>query len=185
MTSDDRSYFVDANVLVYAAFKDDARHEVSKALLKDADRGVLHLSPQILAEFYSTVTSPKRVTIPYSPAEAIEFIETLLSYEHVVILPISKEVPFGWITLLKATEVRGPHVFDLQIAATMLAHGVMKLSRITERTSKMSPRSKPRNQIPSHPVINYDPESETEFGPCLLAYTSKVTSLSPVHPCVA
>jgi predicted nucleic acid-binding protein len=62
MTSDNRSYFVDANVLVYAAFKDDARHEVCKALLKDADRGVLHLSPQILAEFYSTVTSPKRVT---------------------------------------------------------------------------------------------------------------------------
>ncbi len=42
------------------------------------------------------------VTVPYSPP-AIEFIETLLSYEH------------------------GPQVFDLQIAATMLTHGLTKL----------------------------------------------------------
>ncbi len=127
MTSGDAAYFVDANVLVYAALKDDSRHEVSKDLLKDARRGVLHLSPQILAEFYSTVTSPKRVTEPYSPLEAIEFIETLLSYEHVVVLPISQDVPSRWISLLKIAEVRGPHVFDLQIAATMLAHGLRKL----------------------------------------------------------
>ncbi len=103
MTSGNASYFVDANVLVYAALKDDSRHEVSKALLKDTGRGALHLSPQILAEFYSTVTNPKRVTVPYSPPEAIEFIETLLSYEH------------------------GPQVFDLQIAATMLTNGLTKL----------------------------------------------------------
>jgi predicted nucleic acid-binding protein len=45
----------------------------------------------------------------------------------VVILPISKEVPFRWISLLKVSEVRGPHVFDLQIAATILAHSVTKL----------------------------------------------------------
>ena len=76
MTSGNSSYFVDANVLVYAALKDDSRHEVSKALLKDAGRGPLHLSPQVLAEFYSTVTNSKRVTVPYSPPEAIEFIET-------------------------------------------------------------------------------------------------------------
>jgi len=96
-------------------------------LLKDAGRGLLHLSSQILAEFYSTVTSPKRVTAPYSPPKAIEFIETLLSYEHVVILPISHDVPSRWIALLKIVEVRGPRIFDLQIAATMLAHGVTKL----------------------------------------------------------
>jgi len=41
MTSGNSSYFVDANVLVYAALKDDSRHEVSKALLKDAGRGPL------------------------------------------------------------------------------------------------------------------------------------------------
>jgi predicted nucleic acid-binding protein len=36
-------------------------------------------------------------------------------------------VPSRWISLLKAAKVTGPRVFDLQIAATMLAHGVTKL----------------------------------------------------------
>lgn len=67
------------------------------------------------------------MTAPYSPAEAIEFIETLLGYEHVVVLPISPDVPSRWIALLKTTEVRGPQIFDFQIAATMLVHGVTKL----------------------------------------------------------
>ena len=44
-----------------------------------------------------------------------------------MILPISQDVPARWVALLKAVPVRGPHVFDLQIAATMLAHGVTKL----------------------------------------------------------
>ena len=117
MTSAKLSYFVDANILVYAALNDDARHEVSKSLLKNGGNRLLHISQQILAEFYSTVTNPKRVTAPYTPAEAIEFIETLLSYEHILLLPISQDVPLRWIEILKTVEVRGAHIFDFQIAA--------------------------------------------------------------------
>lgn len=73
------------------------------------------------------MTNPKRVTAPYSPAEAVEFIGTPLSYDHVVVLPISPDVATRLTSLLRAMEVRGPHVFDLQIAATMLVHGVNKL----------------------------------------------------------
>jgi uncharacterized protein len=135
MTSAEGSYFVDANVLVYAALADDPRHEASKAFLKGDSRGLLHLSPQILTEFYSIVTSSKRVTAPYSPAEAIEFIEALLGYEHVVVLPISPDVPARWMAFLKTVEVRGPHIFDLQIAATMLVNGVT--STMLEVTLRM------------------------------------------------
>jgi predicted nucleic acid-binding protein len=67
------------------------------------------------------------VSTPYSPAEAVEFIDTLLTYDHVVVLPISPDVATRLTSLLRAIEVRGPHVFDLQIAATMLVHGVNKL----------------------------------------------------------
>lgn len=88
MKNDEAKFFVDTNVLVYAALRDDPRNGPSRWLLINAARGVLHISPQILAEFYSTITSPKRVTAPYTPAEAIEFMETLLGYEHVVVLPI-------------------------------------------------------------------------------------------------
>ena len=127
MESDNDSFFVDANILVYAAVKDDPRNEVAKALLENPSLGTLHISPQILAEFYSTITSPKRVTAPYTPLEAVEFIETLLGYEHVSVLSISQDVPGRLLTLLKVNEVRGPRVFDLQIVATMLVHGVTKL----------------------------------------------------------
>jgi len=127
MTSADGSRFVDANVLVYAALRDDPRYAVCKTLLQGGGGGLLSLSPQILAEFYSTVTSPKRVSAPYSPLEAVEFIETLLAYEHVVVVSIPSDVPGRWMSLLKIKDVRGPQVFDLQIAATMLAHGIKEL----------------------------------------------------------
>jgi len=75
--------FADTNVLVYAALTDDARHAACRSLLRTPDSGRLNISPQILAEFYSTITSPKRVTAPFTPSEAIEFIETLPGYEHI------------------------------------------------------------------------------------------------------
>src|ERR1022692_203870 len=127
MKSDSDSFFVDANVLVYAALKDDSRHDVAKALLKDSSRGALYISPQILTEFYSTITSSKRVTVPYAPRDAVMFIETLLGYEHIRVLPISREVSDRLLALLKAYGVKGPLVFDLQIVATMLVHGVTKI----------------------------------------------------------
>jgi predicted nucleic acid-binding protein len=55
------------------------------------------------------------------------FIETLLGYEHIRVLPISMEVSGRLIALLKSNAVTGPLVFDLQIVATMLAHGVTEL----------------------------------------------------------
>jgi predicted nucleic acid-binding protein len=127
MKSDSSASFVDANVLVYAALKDDPRNEAAKNLLANTAQGVLHISPQILAEFYSTITSSKRVSMPYKPSQAVEFMETLLGYEHVVVLPISQETSLRWISLLKTTEVKGPLVFDFLIVATMLIHGVTKL----------------------------------------------------------
>lgn len=126
MKTDSGSFFVDANVLVYAAIADDPRHKAAKDLLMDPG-GTLHISPQIITEFYSTITSPKRVAAPYPPLEAIEFLETLLGYEHVSVLPITAAASVRLLELLRDREVKGPQVFDLQIAATMLAHGVTRL----------------------------------------------------------
>lgn len=67
------------------------------------------------------------MTVPYAPLDAVQFIETLLGYEHIRVLPISLEVSGRLIALLNTNGVKGPLVFDLQIVATMLAHGVTKL----------------------------------------------------------
>jgi len=127
MKTGNGSFFVDTNVLVYAAITNDPRHKVAKELLMDSGQGILYISPQIVTEFYSTITSSKRVTEPYLPLEAIAFLETLLAYEHISVLAITPGIPARLFELLRNRDVRGPHVFDLQIAATMLAHGVTKL----------------------------------------------------------
>jgi len=44
-----------------------------------------------------------------------------------------RDVTDRLLALLKANEVKGPHVFDLQIVATMLAHGVNKIFTDDER----------------------------------------------------
>ena len=119
--------FVDANILVYAAVEDDVRHARCRKLLTDKTAGTLFLSSQILTEFISVITSAKRVTKPFTPEEAVGFIEALLDYANVVLLPISSDVPSRWLALIKRSPVRGARVFDFQIAATMLVHGVVRL----------------------------------------------------------
>ena len=56
MTSASGSFFVDANILVYAAVEDDPRHGAAKALLEDPNRGSIYISAQIVTEFFSTIT---------------------------------------------------------------------------------------------------------------------------------
>jgi predicted nucleic acid-binding protein len=126
MKTDEGSFFVDTNILVYASVRDDARHEACKRLLRNSTR-TLNISAQILTEFYSIVTNPRRVSLPFEPSEAIAFIQALLSVGHVAVLPISSDVPHRLLALLRTTDARGPEVFDLQIAATMLASGLTKL----------------------------------------------------------
>ncbi len=118
---------VDANVLVYSAVKADPRNEAARTLLTGSGKGILYISPQIITEFYSAITSAKRVTNPYSPLEAVEFIETLLGYRHISILAIPQDIPTFLLPLLKRTQVAGARVFDVQIVATMMAHGLKKL----------------------------------------------------------
>ena len=125
--SDNDRHFVDSNILVYAALADDPRHSVSRALLGDSSRGELAVSLQILSEFYSIITNARRVSEPYTPADAIVFIETLISYGHVIVLPASVEVADIWLALVKSKGLKGPRVFDLQIVATMIAHRVRVL----------------------------------------------------------
>ncbi len=60
---------VDANVLVYAVYRDTAQHVASRALLERGQRGELRLclTSQVLAEFFSIVTDAKRVSRSSDP----------------------------------------------------------------------------------------------------------------------
>ncbi len=118
---------VDANVLVYAMDADAPQHAASRALLDAArdESTTLYVNSQILCEFYSVVTNPRRVSTPRSAADAVNVISGLLAFLHV--LPIPARSVEGWLDLLRRRPVIGGAVFDLQITAAMLANNVHRI----------------------------------------------------------
>lgn len=117
---------IDANVLAYAANADAPQHAASRALIEAAHDGLttLYVTSQVLCEFYSVVTNPRRVASPCSPAEALGIISALLAFPGIRILPIPARTVSGWMELLQRRPVTGGDVFDLQLVATMQANDV-------------------------------------------------------------
>ena len=115
---------IDTNVLIYALDADAAQHAVARSLLEAARDGtaVLYVTSQILCEFYSIVTNPRRVAKPRTPAEALNALADLLTFLHV--LPMPAQVTQVLMELLQRHPVSGGDVFDLQIIASMQASGV-------------------------------------------------------------
>jgi len=76
--------FVDTNVFAYRASDQDARKkEIATDLLKSITTA---LSTQVLQEFYSVATHPKKLA--FSHAEAVELLEPLLAFAiHTVDVP--------------------------------------------------------------------------------------------------
>jgi predicted nucleic acid-binding protein len=118
---------IDANVLVYAMDADAPQHRASRALLEAARDGsaTLHVTLQILCEFYSTVTNARRVPKPRSPDDALAALSGLLVFLHV--LPVPVHTVEGLLGLLRRHPVTGGDVFDLQIVATMKANGIQRI----------------------------------------------------------
>lgn len=118
---------VDGNVLVYALDRNAPQHLSSRTLLDAARTGStnLYVTSQILCEFYSVVTNPRRVSKPRSVSDAIAAIVGFLSFLHV--LPVPPRTVEGWLDLLRRRPVNGGAVFDLQLTAAMLANGVQRI----------------------------------------------------------
>lgn len=118
---------IDANVLVYAMDADAPQHAASRALLEAARNplATLYVTPQILCEFYSIVTNPRRVPKPRSAADALAVLSGLLALLHV--LPVPVHTMEELLGLLRRRTVTGGDIFDLQIVATMRANGVQRI----------------------------------------------------------
>jgi len=67
--------FLDTNVLVYAAAGRDGAEGKRLRALELIEREPFGLSSQVIQEFYVTVV--RKVEVPLSPAEALEWIENL------------------------------------------------------------------------------------------------------------
>jgi uncharacterized protein len=120
---------VDTNILVYATMSDSPHHAAASALMEQAQSADANLfvASQSLVEFYSVVTNRRRVTLPLSADRAIEAIECMLQLAGLVLLPYPQDVVTRWCELLRQKPVVGAEVFDVQLVATMLAHGIRRL----------------------------------------------------------
>jgi predicted nucleic acid-binding protein len=132
---------LDANVLVYAVNADAPQHAASRALL-EAGRDpstALYVTSQILCEFYSVITNPRRVAVASSPTEALRVISALVALPGLHVLPIPASAVAGWMELLQRHPVAGGDIFDLQIVATMHANGVQRIYTFNTDDFKVFP----------------------------------------------
>ena len=81
---------VDANILIYSLNVDAPQHAASRALLATASdpSGTLYVTSQILCEFYSVITNPKRVATPTTPADAVQIIGEFLAWPGLRVLHV-------------------------------------------------------------------------------------------------
>ena len=132
---------IDANVLVYAFNFDVPQYSPSRALLEAALRPDvrLYVTSQILCEFYSVITTPKRVDNVWSSGEAVQVIEHLLALPGLQVLATPAQAVTGLLSLLQRHPVTGSNIFDLQIIAAMQANNIQRIYTFNARDFKVFP----------------------------------------------
>ena len=120
---------LDTNVLVYNHQEKSELNDRSRAILKQGFKGLLPLCvcPQVLLEFYATITNPKRVTNPAPSREGIEEIEKYLTSRTIQKVYSNQYILKICLELLKRYEVKRQEVFDLRLVATMLCNNIKRI----------------------------------------------------------
>ena len=118
---------LDANILVYYDDEEAPQHGPSHALVRHALAGLLPalLAPQVLLEYYRVVTHPQRVRVRLAPDAAWEQVTAFRARLPVLeVRPSALDILGDLVATLRP---RGPHVFDLYLAAQALSHNVHSL----------------------------------------------------------
>ena len=120
---------IDTNVFIYALYP--ARPEYPAALYlreqaQDAN-AVFYATPQMLAEFYSTVTNPRRINPPLSIDRALQEVDNIQALAGLTLLPIPVEVVPRWVQLARQYRIGRSDIYDTQIVATMLENEIRRI----------------------------------------------------------
>ncbi|MBI4652318.1 PIN domain-containing protein [Candidatus Desantisbacteria bacterium] len=132
-------FFLDTNILVYAADTSSPFHSPSKKL---RDRGIkgnlaICISPQVLCEFFTVVTDPKKVTNPKTSEEALKEITKYIETDKFFKIFFTKESLKKTVELVEKYKIKKQEIFDIQIVATMLSNNITKIYTYnTEHFSK-------------------------------------------------
>ena len=125
---------LDTNILIYAANKDSEHHPIAFQIREEALMGKSEtcVSLQNLVEFYSIITSSKRVQNPLSPEIASYEINQYLNNDKIVKFHFNEQSLKLLTGLTQKYKVTAQNVYDLKIVATMLTHGVSEIITANE-----------------------------------------------------
>ncbi|MBI5233966.1 MAG: type II toxin-antitoxin system VapC family toxin [Deltaproteobacteria bacterium] len=131
-------FLLDTNILVYAAFENDSFYPAAKVLRDKAVKGEIKacISPQNLAEFYSIVTSKKRVTSPISPASAKEEIRKYLNAQGISKIYIKDTTPLLMAKLAEEHKITGQDIYDVLLLATMMDNKIKGIYTANDKDFK-------------------------------------------------
>ena len=84
-----------------------------------------------MTEFSSTITNPRRVSPAYEPETALQEVEKFLALPGLFLLSIPASVVVRWLALARQYGISQSEIFDAQLAATMLEHGIRRIYTFT------------------------------------------------------
>src|SRR5262249_7533656 len=118
---------LDANVLVYAVNLAAPQHPTSIAVVQAAvdDRVPAVLVPQVLLEFWATVTNPRRIQQPLDPVRAWEAVDDFRA--GIEVLEVRAEALAFLGGLVRRFRPTGAQLFDLYLVPQMQSHGVPRI----------------------------------------------------------
>lgn len=121
-------WFVDTNVLLYASSARSPWHRDAEALLSRARQQDIQLviSTQVVREYLAVATRPESGKID-KPAvrDALDNVRTFQAELRVI--PEDPAVSARLVELVERYEVAGKQVYDANIVASMLIHGIRRL----------------------------------------------------------
>ncbi len=124
---DDRSIFIDTNILVYANIIETPFHSIALKSLEKIDNQYenLWISRQILREYISAVT---KVDPAIKPLPIPLIVERICLFENTFsIAEDDAKVTSNLLSILEKVIIRGRKIHDANIVATMMAHNISTL----------------------------------------------------------
>jgi predicted nucleic acid-binding protein len=126
MMMDDKTIFIDTNILVYATDDESPFHAKSLGILKKfmKDRIDFVISPQIIREYLVVLT---RGLQPGDPARSAALHNVEKFMEAFKLLDENSETVAKLQTIMEDFAVGGKQIHDTNIVAVMQVHGVKRL----------------------------------------------------------
>jgi predicted nucleic acid-binding protein len=110
---------LDTNVLIYSVNKAAPQHAASRRVVRLCAAGSLPgvVVPQVLLEFYATMTSGRRVTTPLSPQQARDEMDGFC--RRLTVKPVPADVLPHLLAAISVQPRIGQGIFDLFLVAQM------------------------------------------------------------------